>query len=95
MNRPTTPLVAGSAGASRRRVSHDSGAVAVYVALMLPILLIFTAIAVDISRWYVELQRVQRAADAGALAAAPFMPSNLASTVPLTRPHSQPWPRTA
>ena len=63
--------------------------------LMLPVLMIFAAIAVDISRWYVELQRLQRAADAGALAAAPFMPSNLAREVEATRAACWPWPRTA
>ncbi len=63
-------------------VASDRGAVAVFVALLIPVLLIFTAIAVDISRWYVELQRLQRAVDAAALAAAPFMPESLTNNLP-------------
>ena len=55
----------------------DSGAVAVLVALLLPILLICVAFAVDVSRWYLELQRLQRTADAASLAAAPLMPNSL------------------
>lgn len=63
-----------------RRERGDSGAIAVLVALLLPVVFIFVAFAVDVARWYVELQRLQRAADAGALAGAPFMPANLNST---------------
>ena len=66
--------------ASRRH--GESGAVALLVALMIPMLLVFVAVAVDISRWYVELQRMQRAADAAALAAAPYMPESLAAGGP-------------
>lgn len=55
----------------------DRGAVAVYVALLVPVMFIFAAFAVDTSRWYVEQQRLQKAADAAALAGAPFMPDDL------------------
>lgn len=68
------------------RSGHDrhaeAGAVAVYVALMVPVLLVFTAFAVDITRWYVELQRLQKTVDAAALAAAPFMPDPLGTGSP-------------
>ena len=67
------------------RAHGDSGAVALLVALMIPMLLIFVAVAVDISRWYVELQRMQRAADAAALAAAPYMPESLAAGGPASK----------
>ncbi len=52
---------------------EENGAVAVYVALILVVLMIVAAFAIDLSRWYVELQRLQGAADAGALAAAPLL----------------------
>lgn len=66
-------------GADHRSSNDQRGVVAVYVAILLPVLVIVVAFAVDISRWYVELQRLQKTADAAALAAAPFMPD------PLTR----------
>jgi len=60
-----------------RRLGHrpgaDSGAVAILVALMMvPVLLGTVALCVDVSRWFALLERVQRAADAAALAAAPL-----------------------
>jgi Flp pilus assembly protein TadG len=65
-------LRSGDASASR-----EAGIVAVYVAILTPVLLIVAAFAVDVSRWYVELQRLQKTVDAAALAAAPFMPDDL------------------
>jgi Flp pilus assembly protein TadG len=56
----------------------DDGAVAVLVALLLPVLLGFAALAVDIARWYVEMERVQKAADAAALAGVVYMPQDFA-----------------
>ena len=61
-------------------VESDTGAIAVFVALLIPVLLIFTAFAVDISRWYVEMQRLQKTVDAAALAGAPFMPEAITGT---------------
>lgn len=63
--------------ALRQRHAEDTGAIATLVVLLIPVLLLFTMIAVDVSRWYLELQRLQRAADAAALAGAPFMPDAL------------------
>ena len=57
--------------------ASERGAIAVFVALMVPVVLIFTAFAVDVSRWYVEMQRLQKTVDAAALAAAPFMPEKI------------------
>lgn len=66
-----------ASGVKSRDSRPDDGAVAILVALLLPALLILTAFAVDISRWYVEMQRLQKTVDAAALAAAPFMPETL------------------
>lgn len=56
----------------------ESGVVAVYAALLLPVFIILAAIAVDFTQWYVEQQRLQRAADAAALAGAVYMPDDFA-----------------
>ena len=63
---------------ARRLGREEAGAILVYVALIIPVLLAAAAISVDVARWYVEVQRVQRAADAAALAAAPFVPGPIA-----------------
>lgn len=65
---------------SRPAARQDSGAILVYVALLIPVLLGVAAIAVDVSRWYVETQRVQKTVDAAALAAAPYMPDSLTAS---------------
>lgn len=63
---------------SRRR--DEAGYVAVLVAVMAPVLfLALAATALDTARWYVEIERVQKAADAGALGGVPYMPQDLAS----------------
>jgi hypothetical protein len=60
--------------------ASDSGAVAIFVALiMLPVLLGTVALCVDVSRWFAVLERLQRAADASALAAAPLWNVNRAA----------------
>ncbi|MGD9956810.1 MAG: pilus assembly protein TadG-related protein, partial [Candidatus Nanopelagicales bacterium] len=51
---------------------------AVLVALLLPVLLGFAALAVDVARWYVEMERIQKAADAAALAGVVYMPQDFA-----------------
>lgn len=62
---------------SRRR--DEAGYVAVLVAVMAPVLfLALAATALDTARWYVEIERVQKAADAGALGGVPYMPQDLA-----------------
>lgn len=60
-----------------RAASDERGVVAVYVALLLPVLIGLAAIAVDFTQWYLMQQRLQRAADAAALAAAPFLPNDV------------------
>ncbi len=68
---------------SRRRLiqelSAESGFVLAQSALLLIPLLIFAAFATDIGSWYVEGQRVQRAADAAALAGVAHMPDSVAA----------------
>ena len=64
----------------RRNAVNESGAVAILVALMLvPVLFGTVALCVDVSRWFALLERVQRAADSAALAAAPLWSVNRAA----------------
>ena len=56
-------------------VDRDDGFVAVMTALMMIALLMCVAFAVDIARWYVVGERVQRTVDAAALAGVPYLPS--------------------
>lgn len=61
---------------SRTRDEH--GAVAVIVALFATAVFFgLGAISVDVARWYLEAQRVQKAADAAALAGVTWMPQDL------------------
>jgi Flp pilus assembly protein TadG len=69
--------VRSTAGAS----SDESGAVAVVVAVLLPLLLILAGTSVDIGRWYVEGARAQKAADAAATAGVTWMPQDPTSAV--------------
>ena len=62
-----------------RSRATESGAVAIIVAITAPVLLIFAAFAVDTARWYVEGERVQKVADAAALAGVPYLPTDLAA----------------
>ncbi len=63
----------------RRRRRTQAGYVALTIALCLPVLfLALAAISVDTARWYVEAERLQKAADAAALAGVVFMPQDFA-----------------
>ncbi len=59
------------------KAGDDRGAVAILVVVMIPVMILLTALAVDVGRWYVEAARVQKAADAAALGAVTFMPNSL------------------
>ncbi len=59
---------------SARARSDESGYVIAQTALLLVPLLIFAAFATDIGAWYVQSQKIQRAADASALAGVAMMP---------------------
>jgi Flp pilus assembly protein TadG len=62
----------------RNRVRSQRGYAAVLVAILFPVVFVgLAALAVDTARWYVEVQRVQNAADAGALAGVIYMPQDL------------------
>jgi Flp pilus assembly protein TadG len=56
--------------------SDDAGAVALLVAILIPLFLVLCGISVDVGRWYVEAQRVQNAADAAAMAGVTWLPQN-------------------
>ena len=64
-------------GAARR---DQRGYVAILVACLRGALLMpLCAISVDVARWYVEVQRVQNAADAAATAGVTYLPDDFAS----------------
>lgn len=62
-----------------RRVVDDTGAMAVILALLMPVLLALCALAIDIASWYVEAMKVQKTADAASMAGVTFMPQDFAS----------------
>lgn len=62
------------------RSRDENGYVAILVALFAAtILMPLCAISVDTARWYVEVQRVQNAADAAAMAGVTYLPDDFAS----------------
>lgn len=60
----------------QRGAAGDAGIVAIWVAMLSVVLFGMAAIAVDISRWYVEKERLQKATDAAALAGAVYLPGD-------------------
>jgi Flp pilus assembly protein TadG len=65
---------------SRSRARDQRGYIATVVALLVPtVFLGCCALSVDTARWYVEAERVQRAADAAALAGVVWMPGDFAT----------------
>jgi len=63
----------------RWRQRNEQGFAAFLVAALMAsgVFLGLAAFGVDTARWYVEIQRVQRAADAAALAGVPYLPNDL------------------
>ena len=62
-------------GCGRAIAANEQGYVAILVALLVAtIMLPLCAIAVDVARWYVEIERMQNAADAAALAGVTYLP---------------------
>jgi Flp pilus assembly protein TadG len=53
----------------------DEGAIALVAAVIIPLMLVLCGIAIDVGRWYVEVQKVQNAADSAALAGVTWMPN--------------------
>jgi Flp pilus assembly protein TadG len=67
-------------GRRRAARAREAGYVAILVAILVPtVFLGLAATAVDTARWYLEMERVQEAADAAALAGVPFLPQDLSS----------------
>jgi Flp pilus assembly protein TadG len=63
-----------------RRTRDEAGYAAILVALLASTVFIgMAAMGVDTARWYLELERVQQAADAGALAGVTYMPNDFDS----------------
>lgn len=54
----------------------ERGAVLVIVAILLPVLFGFAALALDVGNWYIRAQREQKAADAAALAGSVYLPAD-------------------
>ncbi|MEY2420777.1 MAG: hypothetical protein QOI95_844 [Acidimicrobiaceae bacterium] len=70
-------------GDESARLKRDQGGfVLPWMALMLLVLIAMAGFGVDVWNWWYTSQKVQRAADAGALAGVPFMPGNLNITAP-------------
>ncbi len=60
--------------------SREDGYAAVLVAIIVPTVGIgCAAVAVDVGNWYVQLERLQNAADAAATAGVPYLPQDLVS----------------
>ncbi len=67
-------------GRLRRRRQDQRGYAAILVAMFAGVLMVpLCAISVDTSRWYVEVQRVQNAADAAAMAGVTYLPDDFTS----------------
>lgn len=76
------PDAEAETAASRRRrwanrTPRERGIVVIWVALMLVVLIGFAGFAVDLSNWWLQAERIQKAADAGAHAGVVFLPADL------------------
>ena len=65
----------GSRADGGAAVDREGGFVAIMTALMMVVLLMAVAFAVDIARWYAAGERLQRTVDAAALAGVPYLPA--------------------
>ncbi len=63
----------------------DRGIAIVWLAMTLLIMLSFAGLAVDLSNWYLNGDRMQRAADAGAHAGVVFLPGDLSTAATTAR----------
>lgn len=69
----------------RARWRTERGVVLVWFALMLVVLIGFAGFAVDLSNWWLQAERLQRAADAGAHAGVVHLPGNMPSATTTAR----------
>ena len=80
MRESDTAPNATSIGARVTRLrDEDSGYVAIFVALCLPLLVGMCALAVDVATWHVEGVKAQKAADAASLGGAVYLPEDQAA----------------
>ena len=75
-SRPSEPKLHWTEKVLLRRLRGEKGYVLVLAALIMVPLLAFTGFAVDVGSWYARANRLQRAADAGALAGVVWMPDD-------------------
>jgi hypothetical protein len=68
--------------ARRRRSSDDRGVTLILVALMLTVLVVFTALAIDGGRAYANRRQMQNAADLAAIAGTRYLAVHLYDAVP-------------
>ncbi|CUR53966.1 hypothetical protein NOCA2110021 [metagenome] len=63
----------------RWEARREAGYAAIMVAMLVPtVFLGLAAVGVDSARWYVEIERMQKAADSAALAGVPYLPADMA-----------------
>lgn len=67
------------AGMLRRRRRDERGAIAVIVAILLPVIVGVAGLSIDVGSWYETQAQLQNAADAAALAAAAYLPNSPSS----------------
>jgi Flp pilus assembly protein TadG len=68
------------------RPGDERGYAALLVANLFPVVFVaLAAIAVDTARWFVEVQRVQNAADAASLAGVTYMPQDLTNATAMAK----------
>ncbi len=73
-------MIADATATSRRQLlSDESGYVAVFIALCLPLLVGMCALAVDVATWQVTGTKAQKAADAAALGGSVYLPDDQAA----------------
>jgi Flp pilus assembly protein TadG len=66
----------------KRRRRTEAGYAAILVSLLVPtVFLGLAAVGVDTARWHLEVQRVQLAADAAALAGVPYLPQDMPNAI--------------
>jgi Flp pilus assembly protein TadG len=86
---PEAPRSEGFLAARRRRFAAKSrrerGVVLIWFALMLIVLMGFAGFAVDLSNWWLQAERLQRAADSGAHAGVIYLPADLAGATSTAR----------
>jgi Flp pilus assembly protein TadG len=84
--KPPVECAAPKAGGRRRVCKDDGGFALTWFAIFLLVLVAMAGFGVDVWNWWYTSQKVQRAADAAALAGVTFLPSNF--DTPATGPNA-------